>query len=44
MARTVDRAMDRVSEARPYVERAMQDEQLRENVKNAFGAARDAYY
>lgn len=44
MAKTVDRAMDRVSEARPYVERAMQDEQLRENVKNAFGAARDAYY
>ncbi len=44
MAKTMDRAMDRVSEARPYVERAIHDEELRENVKNAFAAARDAYY
>lgn len=44
MAKTMDRAMDRVTEARPYVERAIHDEELRENVKNAFAAARDAYH
>ena len=44
MAKTMDKAIDRVSDARPYVERAIHDEQLRENVKSAFAAARDAYY
>lgn len=44
MAKAYEKAADRVSEARPYVERALQDENLRENVKNAFQAARDAYY
>jgi hypothetical protein len=29
--------------ARPYVERAMQDQELREHVKQAYAAARDIY-
>ena len=44
MAKTFDKAIDRVTEARPYVERALRDDELRDNVKNAFAAARDAYY
>lgn len=44
MAKTIDKAIDRVTEARPYVERALRDDELRDNVKNAFVAARDAYY
>ena len=43
MAKTVDRARDRVSEARPLVERALQDEELRNHVRDAFWAAREAY-
>ncbi|MEX2210302.1 MAG: hypothetical protein WD689_00860 [Gaiellaceae bacterium] len=35
--------MDRVSEARPFVERAMHDEELRDHVRDAFTAARGAY-
>ncbi len=34
---------ERVSEVRPYVERALKDEELRDNVRNAFEAARDVY-
>ena len=34
---------DRVSDVRPYVERAIQDEDLRDNLKAAFLAARDVY-
>ena len=34
---------DKVSDVRPYVERALKDEDLRENVKAAFEAARDVY-
>jgi hypothetical protein len=41
------RAKERVSGAamnvRPYVERAVQDDELRENVKAAFQAAREVY-
>jgi hypothetical protein len=37
------KARERVSDARPYVERALQDEAIRENVRNAFNAARDVY-
>ena len=41
------KAKDRVSEARenlkPYVERAMADEKLREEVIRAFGSAREIY-
>ena len=34
---------DRVSDVKPYVERAIKDEQLRDDLKNAFTAARDVY-
>jgi hypothetical protein len=41
------RAKDRVSEAtenlKPYVERAMADEKLRDDVMHAFGSAREIY-
>jgi gas vesicle protein len=41
------RAKDRVSDAteniKPYVERAMADEKLREDVMRAFGSAREIY-
>ncbi len=36
-------AKQRVSEVKPYVERALNDEQVRENIRNAFFAARDVY-
>jgi gas vesicle protein len=36
-------AKQRVSDAKPYVERAFKDEELRESLKNAFAAARDVY-
>ena len=32
-----------VSDVKPYVERAIKDEEFRENLKNAFVAARDVY-
>ena len=34
---------DRVSDVKPYVERAIRDEEFRENLKSAFVAARDVY-
>ena len=34
---------DKVSDVRPYVERALRDEELRDNLKSAFLAARDVY-
>jgi Ribonuclease G/E len=34
---------DRVSDVRPYVERAIKDEEFRDNLKSAFVAARDVY-
>ena len=34
---------DRVQDVRPYVERAIRDEEFRENLKNAFIAARGVY-
>ena len=37
------KAKDKVSDVKPYVERALKDEEVRENVKNAFAAARDVY-
>lgn len=36
-------ARDRVSEVTPYVRRAIQDEELRENLRSAFTTARDVY-
>jgi hypothetical protein len=43
MANTKDRVADTAGSVRPYVERAMKDEELRENVKSAFTAARQVY-
>jgi hypothetical protein len=34
---------DRLADAKPYVTRALQDEEVRENVKSAIGAAREIY-
>lgn len=34
---------DRVADMRPYVERAIRDEEFRQNVRSAFAAARDVY-
>lgn len=43
MAKTKDKVRDSAGSVRPYVERAMKDEDLRENVRNAFESARDVY-
>lgn len=36
-------ARDKISDVRPYVERAMKDDELRDNVMTAFAAAREVY-
>ena len=43
MAKTRDRVSDAAGNVRPYVERAVGDPELRENVKAAFQAAREVY-
>ena len=43
MARTKDRVTDAADNVRPYVDRALHDEDLRENLRSAFEAARDVY-
>jgi hypothetical protein len=37
------KAKDRVSDMKPYITRAIQDEEVRENVKSAISAAREIY-
>jgi hypothetical protein len=37
------KARDRISDAKPYVTRALQDDEVRENVKSAIAAAREIY-
>jgi hypothetical protein len=37
------KATDRLSDAKPYVTRALQDQEVRENVKSAIAAAREIY-
>ena len=37
------RTKDRVTDVKPYIERALKDEEVRENVKSALAAARDVY-
>jgi hypothetical protein len=37
------KARDRIQDAKPYVQRAIQDEELRENLRSAFATARDVY-
>lgn len=43
MASTRDRITDTAENVRPYVERAIKDEQVRESVKNALAAGRQIY-
>jgi len=43
MANTRDRISDTAESVRPYVERAVRDEEVRENVKSAIAAARHIY-
>src|SRR3954451_22153811 len=37
------KAKDRFEDAKPYVKRAIQDEELRDNLRSAFATARDVY-
>jgi hypothetical protein len=43
MAKTREKVLDKAGTARPYIERAMKDEDLRDNVRNAFDSAREIY-
>jgi hypothetical protein len=43
MAKTKDKLLDRAGSARPYIERALTDEELRQNVRNAYESAREVY-
>src|SRR5919197_2048799 len=43
MAKTRDKVLERTGSPRPYIERAINDEDLRENVRNAFESAREVY-
>jgi hypothetical protein len=43
MVKTTDKLLDKTGSARPYIERAFTDEELRTNVRNAFESARDVY-
>jgi len=43
MAKTKDKVTDAAGTVKPYVERALRDEELRENVRNAYDSARSIY-
>src|SRR5436305_5392099 len=43
MNNTKERVADATSHVRPYVERALRDEELRRNVKDAYSSARALY-
>jgi hypothetical protein len=43
MTITKDRVADATANVRPYIERALRDEELRQNVKNAYSSARSLY-
>ena len=43
MANTKDKVTDAAGTVKPYVERALRDEDLRENVRNAYESARSIY-
>jgi len=43
MSKKTDRLSDAATNVRPYVERALKDEELRDNVRRAFTTARDVY-
>lgn len=43
MAKTTDRVSDAANNAKPYLDRALHDEELRESVRNAYNSARTVY-
>ena len=43
MAKTKDRVSDAAGTVRPYVDRALHDDELRDNVRNAYESARSIY-
>ena len=43
MAKTKDRLSDTADNIRPFVERAVKDDEIRKNVRDAFDAAREIY-
>jgi hypothetical protein len=43
MVYTKDKVADAAANARPYVERALRDKELRDNVRNAYASARAVY-
>ena len=43
MAKTKDKVSDAASTVKPYVDRALHDEDLRDNVRNAYESARTIY-
>jgi hypothetical protein len=43
MAKLQDRAKDRAGDVKPYIERALKDERVREDVKSAIATARGIY-
>ncbi len=43
MTKTKDKLLDKTGGARPYLERALTDEDLRDNLRNAFESAREVY-
>jgi gas vesicle protein len=43
MAKTKDKVYDTAGNVKPYVERAMSDEKLRDDVMSAFSTAKDLY-
>jgi hypothetical protein len=43
MANTRDKVSDAASNAKPYLDRALHDEELRESVRNAYNSARTVY-
>jgi hypothetical protein len=43
MAKTKDKVTDAAGNVKPYVERALTDPELRENVRNAYQSARSIY-
>ena len=43
MVNTKDKVTGAASSARPYVERALRDQELRDNIRNAYSSARAVY-
>jgi hypothetical protein len=43
MAKTKEKVSDAAGNAKPYLDRALHDEELRENVRNAYASARNIY-